>query len=256
MAFSVSWQVGMEPQPQQSEVEFEKQENYINMNGFKQVLDMPKKKNFRHIFGDPIPLGLAAFAGPTLVLNLILTGALPSRISDMIIGPAFFYGGLGQAIASIWCLITGNSYGAINFATYSSLWLSLASLDELQAEDILKFGTDAGKVNGIFLVQYAVMTFILMVGAMSINLVFVVTKLALFLSICLLSAENFRGDSTVPAGVFGCIAGILAWYSCSAFVINNSFECSVLPIFPLGKEWMQKVAKYLPWSSQQWPPSL
>eukprot|EP00871_Galdieria_phlegrea_P002302 jgi/Galph1/3072/GphlegSOOS_G1705.1 len=217
---------------------------------------IPKKKSFRQYFGDPIPLGLAAFAGPTLVLNLILTGALPSSISDMIIGPAFFYGGLGQAIASIWCLITGNSYGAINFATYSSLWLSLASLDELQAEDILKFGTNAGKVNGIFLVQYAVMTFILMVGAMGINLVFVVTKLALFLSICLLSAENFRGDSTVPAGVFGCIAGILAWYSCSAFVINNAFECSVLPIFPLSKNWMKKVVQYTPWSPQEWPPRL
>jgi len=60
-----------------------------------------------------------------------------------------------------------------------------------------------------------------MVGVMSINLVFVVVKLALFLSICLLSEENFRGDST----------RILACYSCSAFFINNSFGCSVLSIF-------------------------
>lgn len=73
-----------------------------------------------------------------------------------------------------------------------------------------------------------------MVGVMSINLVFVVVKLALFLSICLLSEENFRGDST----------RILACYSCSAFFINNSFECSLLSIFVLGKK---RISSWFTW---------
>lgn len=46
----------------------------------------------------------------------------------------------------------------INFATYSSHRSSLASLDELKAKGILKFVTDGGKVNLIFLLQYAVIT--------------------------------------------------------------------------------------------------
>lgn len=55
-------------------------------------------------------------------------------------------------------LQTSDSYGAINFATYSSHRSSLASLDELKAKGILKFVTDGGKVNLIFLLQYAVIT--------------------------------------------------------------------------------------------------
>lgn len=52
----------------------------------------------------------------------------------MIIGLVLFYGGLGSHRSS------------------------LASLDELKAKGILKFVTDGGKVNLIFLLQYAVIT--------------------------------------------------------------------------------------------------
>ena len=43
----------------------------------------------------------------------------------MVIGLAFFYGGLAQLLAGMWEFRTGNTFGATAFSSYGAFWLAV-----------------------------------------------------------------------------------------------------------------------------------
>src|SRR5215469_3400867 len=73
---------------------------------------------------NPAPLGLCAFALTTFVLSSINAGWFPAGATNVVVGLALFYGGLGQVIAGIWELKSGNTFGATAFTSYGGFWLS------------------------------------------------------------------------------------------------------------------------------------
>ena len=53
-------------------------------------------------FGNPVPLGLSGFALTTFLLSLINLGARGLDQPNIVIGPAFAYGGFVQLLAGMW----------------------------------------------------------------------------------------------------------------------------------------------------------
>src|SRR5579863_10314809 len=75
---------------------------------------------------NPAPLGLCAFALTTFVLSTINAGWFPAGATNVVVGLALFYGGLGQILAGMWEFRSGNTFGATAFTSYGGFWLSFA----------------------------------------------------------------------------------------------------------------------------------
>ena len=56
-------------------------------------------------FANPAPLGLCAFALTTFVLGLINMGTRGLTAPNLVVGPAFAYGGLCQLLAGMWYVL-------------------------------------------------------------------------------------------------------------------------------------------------------
>jgi len=76
--------------------------------------------------GNPAPLGLSAFAATTFVLSLINLGTRNVSTPNIVLGMAFFYGGLCQLLAGMWEFATGNTFGGTALSSYGGFWLSYA----------------------------------------------------------------------------------------------------------------------------------
>src|SRR5215471_15927495 len=78
---------------------------------------------------NPAPLGLSAFALTTFVLSASNAGFLlskPEVATLVVLGSAFFYGGIVQLVAGIQEFRQGNTFGATAFCSYAGFWMSLA----------------------------------------------------------------------------------------------------------------------------------
>lgn len=57
--------------------------------------------------GNPAPLGLCGFALTTFIMGCINMGAMDITESNIIVGPAYVYGGLVQLCAGMWYVAPG-----------------------------------------------------------------------------------------------------------------------------------------------------
>ena len=69
---------------------------------------------------NPAALGLAGFALTTFILSMFNAHFLPAAATAVVLGPAFFYGGLAQLLAGQQEYKTGNIFGATAFSTYGA----------------------------------------------------------------------------------------------------------------------------------------
>lgn len=74
---------------------------------------------------NPAPLGLAGFALTTFVLSCINLGTRGLSAPNIVVGPAFAYGGLCQLLAGMWELALGNTFGGWALPSYGGFWISL-----------------------------------------------------------------------------------------------------------------------------------
>jgi len=73
---------------------------------------------------NPAPMGLAGFALTTFVLSMHNAGAGVdvTAPNGVVLGLALFYGGIVQFAAGMWEMRTGNTFGAVAFASYGGFW--------------------------------------------------------------------------------------------------------------------------------------
>ena len=72
---------------------------------------------------NPAPLGLSAFALTTFVLSAANAGWFTG--ASIVIGLAFFYGGVAQMLAGMWEFRSGNTFGATAFTSYGAFWIAV-----------------------------------------------------------------------------------------------------------------------------------
>ncbi|KAI9473019.1 hypothetical protein LPJ78_002704 [Coemansia sp. RSA 989] len=183
--------------------------------------------------GNPGPLGLSSFALTTFVLSLH-NGAMGQPFGTppaIVLGLAFFYGGLCQLLAGMWEFAQNNTFGATAFSSFGGFWMSYAVIIS-PGFDVLPTLTDAGGTAkehalGIFLLSWVIMTFIFFLATLRTNLGLCLLFAFLDITFILLCAGDWTGTPRVTkaGGYMGLFTALIAWYIAASDLINmeNSF---------------------------------
>jgi succinate-acetate transporter protein len=173
---------------------------------------------------NPGPLGLSAFALTTFVLSSANAGLIPD--AKIVIGLAFFYGGLAQLLAGMWEFRTGNTFGATAFTSYGAFWLAVGGS--------LQFNWITGHTAfAYFLFGWTIFTFIMFLGTLRSNGALIALFGLLLLTFILLTIAEFGGGTGVLGGYLGIITAIVAWYTALAGVLSSGRSAFTLPVFPI-----------------------
>jgi uncharacterized protein len=193
------------------------------------------------LLADPAPLGLCGFALTTFILSLWNAGVLAGSDVKIVIGLAFFYGGIAQLLAGMWEFRNGNTFGATAFSSYGAFWLSFVAL--LIPGFGVSFGEKAGPSGtavAYYLLGWAIFTALMTLGTFRLNGALVAVFVLLTLTFLLLSLGAFNNAAagsglTQLGGWFGIITAIAAWYTALAGILRGvSGGKMALPIFPMG----------------------
>jgi len=162
--------------------------------------------------GNPGPLGLCGFALTTFVLSAINAKLLGGEhVLDVVVGIAFFYGGLAQLLAGMWEVKAGNTFGATAFSSYGAFWIAVGSM--------IKFSLIPSKTAfGWFLLGWTIFTAMLFICTLSMTSVLKVLFGFLLVTFALLTMGEFGlGEQFGQiGGYFGFATAFVAWYAALA----------------------------------------
>ncbi|GAA5810770.1 hypothetical protein MFLAVUS_004196 [Mucor flavus] len=186
---------------------------------------------------NPGPLGLSSFALTTFVLSLHNAGAgvAADGPSNVVVGLAFFYGGIVQLLAGMWEFKTGNTFGATAFSSYGGFWLSYGLIfipgagitSSYAGEDESVFR----KSMGIYLISWAIFTGIMLISSHRSSVGLMSMFFFLFITFILLAASEYNDSITtkVAAGAFGVITALVAWYNALSGLLTKDSSYFLLP---------------------------
>jgi succinate-acetate transporter protein len=184
---------------------------------------------------DPGPLGLAAFAMTTFVLNMF-NADLVSRSGEAVtFGLALAYGGIAQVLAGMWEFRTGNTFGAVAFTSFGAFWISFWAFVQFYAASVP--AADAGHAVGLYLIAWGIFTTYMFIPSLRTNGAIALVFFLLAITFFVLGTGNARSSNTLikTAGYFGLATAIVAWYASFAAVTNATFGRNVVPVFPLKR---------------------
>src|SRR6266700_3452709 len=177
---------------------------------------------------NPGPLGLCGFALTTFVLSSINAGLIPgAEAAKMVIGLAFFYGGLAQLLAGMWEFRTGNTFGATAFSSYGAFWLAVGiSVQQNLIPSPTAFG--------YFLLGWTIFTGLMFLGTLRSNIALMAVLGLLFITFLLLTIGELAGNnaSHVAGGWFGIATALAAWYTALAGILSSTKSVFTLPVGP------------------------
>jgi succinate-acetate transporter protein len=183
------------------------------------------------------PLGLSAFALTTFVLSASNAGLYKG--GAVVLGLAFFYGGLGQILAGVQEFRTGNTFAATAFCSYGGFWLAYAVILTPAFNVVGSFGGDTAALHtalGYFLLGWAIFTTWMFLCTLRMNLALMGVFLFLALTFFALAIAELGGGSNwgMIGGWLGLITAVLAWYTAMAGVLASGKSMFTLPTFPMG----------------------
>ncbi|HLI08805.1 MAG TPA: acetate uptake transporter [Ktedonobacteraceae bacterium] len=176
---------------------------------------------------NPAPLGLCAFALTTFVLSAANAGWFTGP--TIVIGLAFFYGGLAQMLAGMWEFRAGNTFGATAFTSYGAFWIAVGAT--LQWKLIPN-----GTAFGFFLLGWTIFTGLMFLGTLRSNGALIAVFGLLFLTYLFL-AIGALGNSTsmnTIGGYLGILTALAAWYTALAGILTSGRSAFTLPTWPIG----------------------
>jgi succinate-acetate transporter protein len=180
---------------------------------------------------NPAPLGLLGFGLTTVLLNLHNAGFF--ELDSMILAMGIFYGGIAQIIAGIMEWKKNNTFGTTAFTSYGLFWLSLAGLLILPQIGLAQAADPIAM--GYYLFIWGVFTAVMFVATLRLNgaLQFVFASLAILFF--LLAIGDWTGSALIKtiAGYEGVICGLSAIYAGFAQVLNEVYERTLLPLWPV-----------------------
>lgn len=190
---------------------------------------------------NPAPLGLSAFALTTFVLSCVNAGFLTTQGQglNIVLGLAFFYGGLGQLIAGWWEFRAGNTLGATAFSSYGGFWLAYGAvlLPGTGILDALLKANAFHPAAAIFNLGWALFTLLMLLAALRTNLALIAVFFFLFLTFLVLGIAELMGGAlgvTAVGGWLGIVTALAAWYTALAGVLSSSKSAFTLPVWPRG----------------------
>lgn len=174
---------------------------------------------------NPAPLGLCGFALTTFVLSCANAGFISGP--QVVLGLAFFYGGLAQMLAGMWEFKTGNTFGATAFTSYGAFWVALAASIQF------KLIPDSTSL-GVFLLGWTIFTLMLFLASLKTNMALILLFLALLITFALLTVSEFGMTSAHKiGGYFGILTALIAWYAALAGLLASGRSAFTLPVGPV-----------------------
>jgi succinate-acetate transporter protein len=174
---------------------------------------------------DPAPLGLAAFGLTTIMLSSANAGLWHGAGAGAAIAAALFYGGLTQLLAGMWEFMRGNTFGATAFSSFGAFWLAVWY-------GITQKSFGPGSV-GVFMLCFAIATFVLWLAAIKHNMHLNLLFLALFITFVFLAYGNWgamgHSGAVKVGGWTGLVTAAIALYIAAKTLINESWGRTVLP---------------------------
>lgn len=179
---------------------------------------------------NPAPLGLSAFALTTFVLSAANAQLFPLADVTVLVGLAFFYGGLAQMLAGMWEFKAGNTFGATAFTSYGAFWIAVAAVVQF------KLAGPGTAGFGWFLLGWTIFTGMMFLGTLRSNLALLGVFGFLFLTYLALTIGDLGSNTTMNqiGGWLGIITALVAWYTALAGVLASVKAPFQLPTFPLG----------------------
>ena len=184
---------------------------------------------------NPAPLGLSAFALTTFVLSSSNAGFF--KVNAIVIGLAFFYGGLVQLLAGLQEFKAGNTFGATAFCSYGGFWLAFGATLTPLFNVVGAYGGDTPAFHtaiGFFLLGWTIFTAWMFLASLRTTLALMGVFLFLALTFLALTI-GFLGGGTLwiqIGGWLGIITALIAWYTAFAGVLASSKSVFALPTFP------------------------
>jgi uncharacterized protein len=178
---------------------------------------------------DPGPLGLAGFAMTTFVLSMFNANLVSPKGEAIVLGLALAYGGIVQLLAGMWEFRTGNTFGAVAFASYGAFWISFWAFVQFYASSVP--AADAGHAVGLYEIAWGIFTAYMFIPSLRTNVAVAVVFFLLTITFFLLGIGNAHGSTSIGhlGGWFGLATAIAAWYASFAAVTNATFGRAVIP---------------------------
>lgn len=184
------------------------------------------------------PLGLFGFAVACLLMGLINARVMGITIPNVMVGLAYFYGGLGILLAGLAEFFTGNTFAFTALLSYGAYWFAYGAvftpLFGIQAayeghED------QFNNAMGFFMLSYAMWSFFLLMLVLKSTLTFVLIFFFLGLTYLLAAIGLLASNLGVArsSGIVGIITAVIAFYSAFAGVatpFNSYFVPSSVPL--------------------------
>ncbi len=173
---------------------------------------------------DPAPLGLAAFALTTFLLeagnahwmNGNATGAA-------FLGYAFAYGGFVQILAGMWEFRNRNVFGATAFSSYGGFWIGVGLWVLLVKPLATPSTAFAGHDLAWILLAFAIFNTYMMVLAAQVNMAVFGVFFTLELTEIFGAIGGFANSAGVSqvSGYVGILTALVAWYASFAGIANG-----------------------------------
>jgi uncharacterized protein len=186
---------------------------------------------------DPIPVGIAGFGMTTFALSCVNAGFFGgTAAAPMVLGLAFFYGGVVQLLAGMWAFRKGETFAAVAFSSYGGgFWLSYFFLVYYIAPKLP--ASVSGNAVGLYLLCWLIFTFYMTIAALRTNaaVLWVFITLTATYLLLVLAQLGVATSSLLPiAGYVGITCGVAAWYVAFAHVVNATFGRDLIPTWPLA----------------------
>lgn len=188
-------------------------------------------------FANPAPLGLCGFALTTFVLSMCNAHAMGVKTPNIVVGLAFFYGGLVQLLAGMWEIALENTFGGTALSSYGGFWLSFGAIyvDWFGIASAYDDPVEFRNAVAFYLLGWTIFTFILVLCTMKSTVAFFSLFFFLEITFLLLTIGEFAGKAGVSraGGVFGVITAFIAWYNAFAGIATKENSYITLKGYPL-----------------------
>lgn len=174
------------------------------------------------------PLGLSAFGICTVLLSSTNAGLIP--FDSVVLSMGLFYGGLTQIIVGILEGKKGNTFGLMAFTSYGIFWVSFVALNILPGMGAMP--APSGSSINAFLIVWCAFTIVLFVATLKLPKFLQVLFGALVVLFVLLIVGSITGSAgiTTMAGYEGIVVGLISFYGAAAFLLNEVYNRTVLPV--------------------------
>ena len=191
---------------------------------------------------NPAVLGLTCFGITTVMINVHNAGII--KMDPAILGLGLFVGGLAQIIAGIMEFRKGNTFGTTAFIAFGAFWISLVFWVMSGSYKFMQVAKAAGFQVGAkglawYLLLWGIFTLFMTISTFKVNRVLQYVFISLFVLFILLAIGFGWGNTAVikTAGVVGITTGLAAMYLAQAELVNETYDKTVLPIWPMKDDY-------------------